>query len=492
MRELFVAAQVGASLALDALLVALVLPVLLSGIIAGSLRTAIVPAYLDLAERKGHAAAQRFLGAVIAWAAIGAVLAVLLLAATPSLGLAVAGPGLSEAGRLQAAAFLPLVLPILAFAVLTHLLSAVCQIGDHFRPIAVALVLAPLVSLATTLMGWNRFGLSSVAVGLTLGHAMSVITLLLFAGRAGLLPPIALRADRADLSEFVRHALPLTVGSAVLQFNLVADRAIATLLTVGSVSVLKFGQQLVTEPLGSLASAWTTALYPALVRTGQGQSDRSLGSAATSAIRFGLAVFVPASVGLAALAPLLVGVVYQRGAFDEATAVRTSLVVVGFAPMLTLVMLQPIITGAHNTRRRGVLLGITAVANAVSNVALNLVLGQLLGVAGIALSTSLTVAGLLVFLCHRLAVAETDFDLPSVGKTALRAFAASLVPGIPAALFAWTVGPGLGWPWSALSLFMAGALGLAAYLLMAAVLRLDEPVLLARRIAGLRSGRGVS
>lgn len=488
-RELFVAAQVGASIGLDALLVALVLPILVSGIIAGSLRTAVVPAYLRLVESKGRDIAQQFLGAVLTWATIGAVLSVLFLAVMPAVGLAVAGPGLSEAGRVQAAAFLPLVLPILALSVLSHLLSAICQIADRYRPIAVALLVAPVVSLMVTLIGWERAGLTSVALGLTVGHAVSVVALLAFAARAHLLPPVTLRAGRSDLGEFVRHAVPLTVGSAVLQFNLVADRAIATLMTVGSVSVLKFGQQLVTEPLGSLASAWTTAVYPALVRTGQAGGQRGLGSAATVALRYGLAIFVPVSVGVAALAPLIVDVVYQRGAFDSATAFATSQVVVGFAPMLTLVMLQPIITGAHNTRRRGLLLGTTAVANAVSNIALNLVLGRLLGVAGIALSTSLTVAILLAFLCHRLAVSEPDFDLRSVGYTACRALAASAVPGVAAATIAWTLVPDMAWPGNLLALVGTAAGGLVLYVLLAAIIRMEEPVTLMRWLASARTRR---
>lgn len=488
-RELIVASRIGATASLDALLVALVLPILISGIIAGSLRTALVPAYIDLAARAGRPAAQQFIGAILTWSTIGAICAALVLAAWPGPSLFIAGPGLTESGRSQAADFLPLVLPILAFAVVNHLLSAVCQIADRFTPIAVTLVLAPATSLAVTVIGWDRFGLSSVAIGLTIGHAISVGGLVLFTGRAGLLPPITLRASRTDTADFVRHAVPLTVGSAVLQFNLVADRAVATLLSVGSVSVLKFGQQLVTEPLGSLATAWTTSLYPALVRTGQGRSDRNLGVAATTALRYGLAVFVPISIGIAALSPLIVGVVYQRGAFDAQAALGTAQVVVGFAPMLTLVMLQPIITGAHNTRRHGTLLGLTAIANALSNIALNLILGRWLGVAGIALSTSITVAALLVFLTFRLARSEPDFDLDAIARVALRATIAGLIPGLLAATFAWSVGPGIGWPGNVAALIGAGAFGLVTYLVIASMLHLAEPMYVVRRsVAGFRLG----
>lgn len=474
-RELYVAARVGASASLDALLVALVLPILVSGIIAGSLRTAIVPAYFDLVARDGHVAARRFLGAVLTWSTLIAVLATLVLAATPGIGLALTGPGLDGPARAEAMAFLPLVLPILAFAVLTHLLSAVCQIGDRYEPIAIALIAAPAASLGITILAWDQLGLFGVAVGLTVGHVATVLSLLAFAGWTRLLPPLTLRAHRRDFADFLGHAVPLTVGSAVLQFNLVADRAIASLLPAGAVSTLKFGQQLVTEPLGAASSAWTTALYPSLVRSSQRGAAIGLGAASTLALRYGIVLFVPLAVGIAALAPLAVGIVYVRGAFDEKAAIGTAQVVVGFAPMLAIVMLRPVVTGAHNARRHGRLLGATAVANAISNLVLNVLLGGLFGVGGLALSTSITTGGTLLYLTMHLARSERDFDIRALGSVLGRSLLASMIPGAMAAWIAWGVGPTLPLPASGALLVLLAGVGLATYLALAARLRLEEP-----------------
>jgi putative peptidoglycan lipid II flippase len=308
------------------------------------------------------------------------------------------------------------------------------------------------------------------------------------AARIGVLPPLALSAPRGDIAGFLRHAGPLAAGSAVLQFNLTADRAIASLVSVGAVSVLKFGQQLVMEPLGSLSSAWTTSLYPSLVRSSVAGTDRSLGALAALAVRHTFAIFVPISFGVAALAPLLVDVVYRRGAFDSKAAAETALVVVAFAPMLALEMIRPILTGAHNARRNGMLLATTAVMNASFNLIFNLAFYRWFGVAGIALSSSITLGITQLFIAWRLGRVEADFQPGEVLRLAGRVLLASAVPAVVVAAIAWNVGESLDTPANLAALATLTVLGAIGYLSMARLLGIREPTdVIGRAVGSIRS-----
>jgi putative peptidoglycan lipid II flippase len=488
-RELYIAYRVGASASLDALLVAVVLPVLVSGLLTSGLRAALIPAHAEIAATRGRVAAQRFVGAIATWTSIIAVLLALTLLILPGAGIALVGPGLSPPAKESAVGFLPLLLPLVVLGTLSQVLGAICQIAGRFGPIALSWLIGPAISLAVAVLAWDRLGLAAVAVGMTVGSAAGVGLMIVAAARIGALPPVTFRVPRAEVVGFLRHAGPLTAGGALLQFNLVADRAIASLLSVGAVSVLKFGQQLVTEPLGSLSSAWTTSLYPSLVRSGVVGANRSLGALSSLALRYTLSIFVPISFGVAALAPLLVDVVYRRGAFDARAAADTALVVAAFSPMLALTMIQPVLTGAHNARRNGVLLAVTAVSNATFNLVLNLVLGRLFGVAGVALSTSITLTMLLLFLGWRLARAESDFDRRGVLRVGGRVLLASAVPAFVVALIAWNViGASLDAPANLLALAILGMAGAVGYLVMTIVLGVREPTeILERAIGSIRS-----
>lgn len=474
LRSLFVASAVGVSSEFDAILVAMVLPTVLAIFLTSSIRVALIPAYIDITHRSGRDAAQRFLGALLSYSALGVVGTAALVVLFPGPPIAVAGPGLSQDARQLALGYVPIFAPLLAFLAMSNLVTAVCQIGRQFRPIAIASGLGPLASLLVTLGFWDRLGIVAYAVGTTVGAGTTLVILAAAAHRQGLLPRPSLRFDRLELGRFARHVLPMTAGSAVLQLNPISDRAVATLLAAGAASALKYGQQIVSEPAAALSNSWATVVYPAVVEAGGPRSVTSMGSAMNAALRFTLAIFVPLMVATVAFAPLVVSVVYGRGAFDRDAVRTTSIVAAAFAPMLLLNMIQPVFIAAHNARRRGSLMAVTAISNAVMNLVLNLVLGSIFGVAGIALSSSLTLGFLLLFLAWRVPAAE-GFRAREAVSAGGRALAASLVPGIPIAAFVWFVardapaGPAIA---ILLAAAMAGAVG---YVLSARLFGLPEP-----------------
>lgn len=474
-RTLYVAARVGTAPALDALLVSLVLPLVVSGLLVSSLRTAIVPAYLEIARDLDETRAKRFVGVIVTWIALLGVAATTLLVLIPGAAVDLSGPGLDDASRSSAIRFMPLVAPILFLSAASTMLGALCQVAGRFRPIAWGLAIAPLASLIVTVGLWDPLGLDALALGLTLGAGATLGLTFVYAARAGLLPPVALRANGRHLAGLLRHAVPLTAGAAVLQFNLLVDRAVATFLSAGAVSALFYAGQIILLPISSIAFAWQMVAYPSLVRAAQDGETVSLGASATNAIHATIVVFTPIAVAAAALAPLLVGIFYRRGAFGETSAVLTVGAAAALAPLLLWLMIQPVLTGAHNARRRGTLLALIAVANAVLNVVLNVVLGLTLGVAGVALSTSVTMTVLLLYLARRLSSTEDGFALRPLLGVGGRALVASLVPGVPIAVLVWVWLP----PLAILeALLLLGGLllaGFGGYLATARLLRLDDP-----------------
>ena len=130
------------------------------------------------------------------------------------------------------------------------------------------------------------------------------------------------------------------------------------------------------------------------------------------AISAALAAFIPTAVLIAALAPLAVAFAYGRGAFGVDDIALTSTVVAAFAPLIVVLMVSPVLAGAHNARRRGFVLLATGAMNVVLNFVLDVALGAWLGVAGIALSSSVTSVLLTLFLAWRLELVEPAFPPP--------------------------------------------------------------------------------
>ncbi len=484
-RELFVASRVGTSPQLDALLIALVAPTMIAGLLSSGAAAALVPAHAAVEERHGTAAAQRMVGVILTWTTIAGFAAMLLLTVAAPLVVAIAGPGLGADGRTTAEGFVPVVAPILVLSAVGGLITAVFQVLGRFRSIAVAWLVGPIVSMLVTIVLWPALGLTAYALGLVLNPAATLVVLIVLAARGGFMPGPALRTGQGDLGGFVGHAVPLTISASVLQFNLLADRSIASLIASGAVSALRYGDSIVRLPLNTLGPAWARVVYPSLVAAARPGDHELVGASAHRAMRYLLSIFVPISVAIAALAPLGVRIVFGRGAFDEAAVVATAAALAGFAGLVGLTMVQGVLVGAHNAQRRAIFLMLMGFLNAILNLAFDVLFGFALGIGGIALSTTFTMAIVLLVMGARLERAEPAFRGRELLSVAARAVVASLVPAVPAALIAWSNAVGGSLLVDLAVTLALGAVGAVEYVIVARWLRLDEPWTVARGIAAL-------
>jgi hypothetical protein len=116
----------------------------------------------------------------------------------------------------------------------------------------------------------------------------------------------------------------------------------------------------------------------------------------------------------------------------------------------------------------------------------------MLGVAGIALSTSL-VMGIINFLkAWRMGTLEQSFPLAGLLAVSARALYASLIVAAPIALVAWNLPHGLGLLNALILLVGLATAGMVAYLGLSRLIGLDEPWTVARTMlrSPLRLRRG--
>lgn len=488
-RELFLASKVGISTDFDALLVGLVLPATLSSVLTVGLATALVPAYIEARSKHGSTGARRLAGTVLAYVAIAAVVVSALLMVLAPGTVIVTGPGLSPFDREQAVGYLRLVAPMTVAAGVFGILSAVCQAEEEFRSIAWSVLAGPAATLALTLALWDRLGLGAFAVGTVVGPFVGLAVLLMAMTRRKVMPRPYLWSPGLQLGALARHAFPLTVSSGILQINAIFDRAVATLISPGAVSALRYGDTLVRVPTGAISPAWGAAIYPALVRSANESERAGLASAAARALRYVVVVFVPLSALTMAVAPIGVSVAYGRGAFTLADLQLTALVVAGFAPLVIVLMISQTLNGALNARRSGKVLLAAGTINVIVNCSLDVIFGFSLGVAGVAASSSVTAVVVAMFKARQLARREDAFALRPLARSIILATFASLPGALVCGVLAWTGRFPGGLAGGLLTLVASGIFVLVTYVAVADRLGLHEPrILVGQMMARLAGG----
>ncbi len=356
-RQMFLAAEVGITSGLDALLIAMALPAAMVAILTVGVTTAIVPAYIEAKDVHGNQGARRLAGTVGVWLALGGLLGAVVLWALAEPLIAVMAPGLAKNDTAaQAVEYLRLLAPMALISTVSSVLYAVCQAERLFVPMTISTIANPLITLAIMVAYWDTLSLEGLAVGTLAGAIVSLVVLGSATVVHRVFPLPHLVSHGLGLGGLARHAAPLSLSSAILQVNQIADQAISSWIIPGGVSALRYGNSIVRLPFGAIRPAYRTAIYPTLVQASREHSEGDLGATTERVLRYGVVFFVPLAGLTIAVAPLATAILYDRGAFSDDDLLLTAQVVAVSAPLVVTWTAYPAIISALNARRQGMVL----------------------------------------------------------------------------------------------------------------------------------------
>ncbi len=164
--------------------------------------------------------------------------------------------------------------------------------------------------------------------------------------------------------------LPGAAGAAVTQVNVLLDRIIATLAGDHGASSLNYAERLIYFPMGIFGTALGTILLPVLAGHAANRDAEKSARTVRATLRAVLLVMTPAAAGLFALAPEIVTLAYQRGAFTPLSTYYVTAALMVYAPLLIFASASKVLIPsfyAHQDTR-------TPFKVAVASVALHLLL----------------------------------------------------------------------------------------------------------------------
>jgi len=392
-RDILIAAVLGAGPVADAFFVAFRFPNLFRRLVAeGAFAAAFVPLFARRLEEQGKSAARAFAEETLAVLLSALLLFTILVEiAMPWLmrGLA---PGFADAPDTFALAvvFGRLAFPYLLFMALVALLGGALNAVYRFAAAAAAPALLNVVLIAALLFFADAGPTPghALAWGVAVAGAGQFVWLALACWRAGL----ALKLPRPRLTPGVRRLLrlmaPAGLTAGVMQINLLVGTVIAT-LREGAVSYLYYADRVYQLPLGVVGIAIGTALLPTLSRALRAGERAAAADAQARAIEFAALLTLPAAAALAVAPGPIVAVLFERGAFDAAAAAATAQALAAFAFGLPAFVLVKVLSPGFFAREDTVTPFYVSIAAVAANIALALALFRPLAHVGLALATAL-------------------------------------------------------------------------------------------------------
>ncbi len=394
---LFVAAWFGVSTETDAFFFAYGLILFLTGIFAPVVESVIVP-FIAQIRVKDETEVRTFLGTTLVFA-IGGLLVLsgfFLVILEPLLLALTRFP--QESIELIFRLFLETI-PLLVFLVTTSVLSGALNAYKLFVLPAVSPALRMMVTLLTIWVLKNRIGVHSIAMGYVTGEVFRLVLLGSEAVKRKMLVFKVTIDLKQNFVEFLRVSFYQVIGLVAVAFNPMVDKAMASWLSPGSVSILEYADRVYQIPMTFMSSG----LFVVLLSHWSGdfyQEDKAFfrRKVINMAKIVGVGTLLFSFLLILARNPL-VRFVYGYGKFPteylNPVATVWSLYLGGLAPTI----LGLIFARAHLAMKNTTVFMQLGIANCILHVLLNLVLINPFGIYGLAFSTTLTYSIISAGLC---------------------------------------------------------------------------------------------
>ncbi len=351
LRDHLLAAQFGASHTLDLYYAAFRIPDFLFATVASLLSLYALLPVLSRLEAGSPGGAVAFLreSLVVFFVAMGAVSLVAFILAPMIIPLI--APGLASPELVHLARLL-LLQPILLGA--SNIVASLTQLRHRFFLYSTSPLLYNLGIIGGIMFLYPHFGLQGLGWGVVLGALLHLLIQLpfFFSEKGASLSRISVLKELGDV---LKLSVPRTLALAAGQLSLLVLVSVASILSVGSVSIFMFAWNLQSVPLAIIGVSYSVAAFPTLSRLFAAGSHSEFAAHIEGAMRHILFWSIPATAFVVILRAQLVRVILGSGAFDwpstRLVAAALALLVLSLAAQSVTLLVARAYYAAGNTHK---------------------------------------------------------------------------------------------------------------------------------------------
>jgi putative peptidoglycan lipid II flippase len=394
-REILIAATLGASAASDAFFTAFKLPNTLRLIFAeGAVHSTFSPAY----SKENHTSpknAQIFAGKILSLIALTTTaLSILAIVFMPQIMSVFAYGFLNNPAQFNLTVQLAqIVFPYIVFMALTSLMTSIDNTHRNFNLSSAAPSILNL-SLISTLLAFSfnliQFKLTAALCWTILIAGALQLALLTFSlAKKGLLPKPQWPFNDPKISKLLLIFLPVALAAGIQHINNISGHILATTLNNGAVSFLYYAERLLQLPVAIIGFSFATVLLPQ-IRHEINSSSEKYSPSTNIAFDTAMLISIPATCGLISLAPDIIHSVYQNGNFSSLQSMHTSNALIALSLGLPAIIAFKIISTLFFAHQNTKAIAITALSASFIYISSALILMPSFLHIGIALAASIS------------------------------------------------------------------------------------------------------
>ncbi|WP_170075498.1 murein biosynthesis integral membrane protein MurJ [Paraclostridium dentum] len=475
-REIVLSYFYGTSAYSDVYIVSMNIPTVIFASIGTALLTTFIPLYQEVSSKEGEKRALKFLNNIM-------IIVIALSIILGILGYVFAEPlvklfAVHYTGEklILAVRFVRIMIGGVVFIGLSNLMTSYLQIQGDFTIPGMVGFPNNIIIIISIILSASTGNIYILAIGTLVGMATQFLFQVPFAIKRGYkIQPIIDFKDEY-LIKMLKLVIPVFIGVAVNQINIMVDRSLASGLGDGIITALNNANRLNGFVMGLFIVTLGAVIYPTLSKLSSENNKEKFAESVANSVNCVSLLVMPATIGAIVLATPVVKILFERGAFDERSTVLTATALVFYSVGMIGFGLRDIVDKVFFSLKDTKTPMINGIIAVILNIVLNVILVKVMGYGGLALATSLSSLICIALLFRSLKKKIGYYGQDKIKSTFIKTLVASLLMGVVTYfVYKFLFGAlGLGFIQEAISLGVSIAIGGAIYLALIIAFKVEE------------------
>lgn len=289
--------------------------------------------------------------------------------------------------------------PVILFTSFAGVSNAILDANGRFIPSRLLSLFFSTSIIVSLIIFQKKFGINSLLLGFLFGYGVHTIYVTILTKKYFTLGRINTKVY--FFQKLIKNIIPIVIGNSIVDIGHLVDKIVASSLVTGSVSYLYYGQVISSDLVCSVViTTIGSVLFPSLTKMVTNDCD---GKKIAERISTILNKLIALLVGIISLYIVegtdLVKLFFQRGEFSSVATSNVSDIAICYAIGFVFIAIREILTKtyyAYQDTKTPMIIGVLGV---IINVILSLILSKIIGIAGVALATSVSIAIISVIMC---------------------------------------------------------------------------------------------
>ena len=298
-------------------------------------------------------------------------------------------PGFSPATKTITNTLFLIMIPVISLHAVLSVMKAFLNAKEHFAAPELSGLIWNLAFIIAAVALSKRFGIYSLAIGVTLGSALQIVVQFPYLKKLNIRYSATLSMSHPAIGEARKLFTGALIATSIVPINSFVGRIIASYLPHGEVASLAYAFRIFILPFSLFAVPVYTVMFTKISRLFHEKDMRKIYTHIDGSIILLCITLIPSTILLCSAGDSIVRILYERGAFTAKETAVTARALFGYGIGVLFYALSisfvRVFNALHDTK--------TPALIGLSSIALNAILAALLmkqlSNLGIALATSI-------------------------------------------------------------------------------------------------------